>query len=160
MDSKAYNHYLYKTYGHTVTGLKKNGYNVDISEFNEHVYSTFPYSTLFSDISKTHTHDIESFRYLLKHATIPVHIFSNAPHIWCQTILHYMNMPLLPIIDTENLLKPQPEVYSLVASYFPQTTITLVDDNQINFQPIMNDRTWSKVHMTDNINLQDVLHLM
>lgn len=164
-DPKLFNQYLYKTYGHTVIGLQKDGHKTaEVSEFNDYVYRTFPYETYFADIKETHADHIEDVSNVLQDAKnddIDTYLFTNAPHIWCHSVLYFMDLPRLPILPMEGLLKPQPDVYKLVSSYFPQSKITFVDDSPINFQPILNDKQWNNVLMHDgDFNLQDVLDPM
>lgn len=147
------NNALYKTYGHTVLGLRKVGFNVDVNEFNSAVYDTFDYYNNFKNLSKTHSRDIEDLNIFIdscyNEGLTPI-IFSNAPDVWCQSILSYMdknlcNIPTLSDI-TQVHLKPTKACYDEVEKKLHQyENIVFLDDSMANFKAISNNKKWLKI---------------
>jgi FMN phosphatase YigB (HAD superfamily) len=133
---KSVNEGLYKTFGHTYLGLqavygKKSGH---LAEFQQQVYTKELIVALKQRCSnpKLNLEDrtnVESILNLCDEHQIPVYIFSNAPLIWCQTIIegfgfgaklsddHYLTPDRWMSVDgavTGAILKPQKEYYHRV----------------------------------------------
>jgi FMN phosphatase YigB (HAD superfamily) len=162
------NQHLYRSYGHTVLGMRKIGIDVDLHEFNRYVYDSIPYNTLFHDLQETHSRDISSFTQLLDHCksnNIRVQIFSNAPDTWCFTIMHHMGIDMDKYIDgsfgiiTSEHLKPTTECFYRVRSCIGNDSeVTFVDDTFLNFKHTLDLENWRNVLMSPEIQI-DVLDI-
>lgn len=144
---------LYRTFGHTAVGLRKVGFDVDINEFNSAVYDTFDYSNHFKDLTKTHARDINNFNEFIEDCydnNLTPYIFSNAPDVWCKTILGYMdknlcNLPTLSDI-TQVYLKPTKSCYDEVEKKLHQyEKLIFLDDSFANFKVISKNEKWIKI---------------
>lgn len=148
------NEYLYKTYGHSCSGLNHIGAMTDLKDFNTYVYGNLDYQDLFHDVQTTNKQDIENLRSFLGKAK-PVgniYLLSNAPVEWCQNILYYMGfkegeLDLSLSYITESHLKPAKETFDSVKRELGSvhTNFVFLDDCFINFERIMNDGEWTKI---------------
>lgn len=137
------NKYLYKTYGHTVTGLHKIGYKVNINEFNEYVYSDLPYDEL-SMKEKLNLPD-------------NTYIFSNAPTEYCNKIANTKLPNIRDIIPTYYdifFLKPHKRIYSQIEEVFHDCSITFVDDSLINLNPVLHKHRWTPILFTQDVSYE------
>jgi FMN phosphatase YigB (HAD superfamily) len=131
------NRYLYQTTGHTYLGLKKLGYNVTLEEFNKYVYSDLSIlDSVNNNIALT------NLKKRCMELQIPIYIFSNAPSIWCQTILHQMDCNI-PILDFP-YLKPTNQTYGYIQNQIPYKQLFFVDDSFINLLPVNENNRWIK----------------
>lgn len=162
---------LYTNFGHTHRGLRElYGKQIpSIAEFNKSVYDKdlISYLTLHEndEVLKVRA---EQVRRLVEYATshnIPCYLFSNAPDIWCNTILEMFSMTtLLPSshrltsshpVFQEKLLKPDSALYANVATYIEQThrdnmQLVFVDDSLVNLAPILHSSGWKPVLLKTN----------
>jgi FMN phosphatase YigB (HAD superfamily) len=144
---------LYKTYGHTVLGLHKIGHHVDLNEFNTYVYESFDYFSHFKDLSRSHYQDVKAFNDFIDmcyNDEVTPFIFSNAPDIWCRTIMSYMdnNLCTIPTMSdiTQVHLKPVKKCYERVEEKLKDfDQIMFLDDSIINFKPIITNNKWTKI---------------
>lgn len=139
---------LYRTYGHTLMGLRKLGYDIDLEEFNQFVYTCLPYHTLFKDVCETNRLDIRNVERINEFCLendIDVYLFSNAPDVWCHTILDYMRVPLMRTLKHE-ALKPDrmcfQEIHPTLQRY---DQLVFVDDSFINFHHVLHSQRWLKI---------------
>lgn len=154
-EARCLNANLYKNYGHTVLGLQRMGYKVNVRDFNEYVYSEINYKELFKDVKKTNNRDVMSFVELSKFCTsqkIPIYIFSNAPNEWCGKIMDMMlpNETFHNFVDTSNDLKPSFVLYENISYKFKGQQIVFVDDSFINFTNSFRTNQWTNVHLTSD----------
>lgn len=165
-ESSIVNKYLYKTFGHTVTGLNKMGYNAaTMEDYNSFVYKNIDYRTLAdeADIFGTYSLLAECDR-----NGIDVAIFTNSPRCWHENILSRMPLPYeVDAINMCGLLKPDQRVYKDIEKRYPYHKIFFVDDSFVNFSTytLMNEK-WvnimfdtQKIEMPKHINLKVVNNL-
>lgn len=131
--AKHLNTILYNKYGHTTLGLKNMGIKCDLNEFNEFIYTDFPYSAFK-----------EENMYL---PILPnMYLFSNAPKEYCQKILGHREIVFIEdIIDKEEMLKPQKKLYNKIDDYFNRSEVLFVEDSLINIMPVLNKENWINV---------------
>jgi FMN phosphatase YigB (HAD superfamily) len=160
------NRHLYRTHGHTVLGLRKIGYDVEVNEFNNQVYSSIPYTQLFNKIQSTHVEDIKSVLKVLNYCKsndIDVHLFSNAPDVWCLQILHAMGIDVEAYFEgslsviTGTYLKPEKECYDAVKVILNKyDQICFVDDTLVNFQHVYHDQKWTNLLMSHDVQVEPI----
>ena len=157
---------LYSNFGHTHRGLREvyGKKAPDVATFNQFVYDKDLLSYLMihdnDEILKTRG---EQIKHLVEHAislNIPCYLFSNAPDVWCNTILDMLSISTLipshqrltsshPVFQ-DNLLKPDASLYKNVATFVEQThrenlQLVFVDDSLTNLIPILNSPGWKPV---------------
>lgn len=132
---------LYKTFGHTVLGLRALGYNVSLRDFNKFVYDKIEYANLGI---QDYEIDTVGLQMLMREHGDAIHIFSNAPPQWIiGTLASTPNGRKL--VDKVNIVKPldeetlKPEILSYfeVSKIFKDldnTQLYLVDDAFSNVQ--------------------------
>ena len=142
--------HLYKSSGHTLLGLRKMGYEIPVSEFNELVYKPE-----FCAHVKPSAADIlemrifcHEFKEMLRrnqsNQSNTIYITSNAPDIWCKTILSSMvdstDFNLFQMIGSSELdvLKPEEEFYKRIHDKIQATSYIFVDDSIVNLEPLLN----------------------
>lgn len=152
---KELNRNLYEATGHTMLGLKKLGYPVNIKEFNHYVYRNIDYN-LFKNIRETHQDDInvlKNIQQLCSDTNTPLYIFSAAPDIWCQSILNMMDDKLANINTLSNItgrhLKPDMSGYDQIEAIFKGKQLHFVDDKLINLFPVFGRDSWTNYLMCD-----------
>lgn len=158
---------LYKTYGHTVLGLRALGYDVCIREFNDQVYQSFPYDYAFRDLQETNHHEIKAVKDILNQAKkrgIKTYLFSNAPDIWCFSILNYMGLNIDRWFDgslssiTEKHLKPETECFTLARSKLSSVEqFIFIDDSFINFKNVLEDPQWKLLLLSPEIQIDPIM---
>lgn len=149
------NKVLYESSGHTVLGLHKFGYDVDVHGFNKFVYDYLDYHSLQS-LRKSQSKFIDDLKFLREYCekhNFKMAVFSNAPDHWCKTVLHYMSKDLedietLSYITNINL-KPTDACYKIVEKQFRKFDhVFLVHDKMINLtSPIL--KHWTKVWVSE-----------
>lgn len=132
---------LYKTYGHTLIGLNKIGYNVNVHEFNDYVYGDLPYNDI------AFQEDIH----------LPEHtfLFSNAPTEYCNKILKRKVANIreyIPSYCDTFFLKPEKKLYKQISQVFCNYSIVFVDDSMINLDPVLHSSQWVPVLYTSETN--------
>jgi FMN phosphatase YigB (HAD superfamily) len=172
---------LYTTFGHTHRGLRHvYGKQVPpLATFNQFVYDKDLLSYLMihdhDDILKQRGEQIKHLvEYAISH-NVPCYLFSNAPDIWCNTILDMLSISTLipshqrmtsshPVFQ-ENLLKPDATLYKNVATFIEQThhdnlQLLFVDDSLTNLTPIIDSPGWKPVLLkaTDATLISDKLY--
>lgn len=160
---------LYKGYGHTVTGLKELGYDVNLSDYNHFVYSTINYTKV-----KAHNnpmHDTKRLIQTCKENNIKLMMFSNAPYTWFKNtmtdtdvneILNHIPdiRDVLGISENdESYLKPNKKIFDVIGYEFYGKQIVFIDDNLMNIQRCVRNAQWKNVFLTtSNMRLHDNLH--
>lgn len=154
-----FHRYMYKTYGHTVLGLQKLGYDATIEEYNKDVFSNINFYNMDNEWDNTHI--INKMVYEMKSHDIDTYIFSNAPKCWTVPLLKQMDIHLTEDRVLElGLLKPSYELYHNV-DYIFNSNIIFVDDNMINLEPVFNNTNWTKVlYANTNHILKDDLYVI
>lgn len=168
-DAATLNKHLYKTFGHTVLGLQKLGYNIKPSDFDKYVYSDLDYDNLFNDFKSSNKDDIEAIRKLniyTKKMDIPLYIFSNAPQVWCNHIMDQMidDQLFFNYVENMNDLKPSYVLYENISYSFRGLDIVFVDDQFINFSWTLNNKQWKNIHYNpdsdEDYNIGDKKNLL
>lgn len=132
---------LYTTYGHTVIGLRKLGYDASTEEYNEFVYDDMPYAA-FQDP-------------WLESREWPNHtyVFSNAPSHYCNRITNRKLPNIRDIIGDHITLKPQKKIYDTITRHFDDRTIIhFVDDSMVNFKHTLMNPKWVNTLYVENGN--------
>lgn len=159
---KQLNQELYECYGHTALGLKAMGYCTEISDFNSYVYGNINLESLFS-VKDTHAQDIKEFKAMIMRVKenspeTDIRLFTNAPDVWCQTVLQFMGMDAIPKLNMHGLLKPNHLAYERVENMFPsERHIIFMDDKMINLRSVMRRPTWERILYTGT-DATDVTH--
>lgn len=145
---KQTNQELYESYGHTMLGLRALGYPVELSDFNHQVYSNIDLKSLIN-VRETHKQDIEAIKTMLstvRDAGIEYRLFTNAPDIWCQTILQHMGLDAIEKANIASFLKPEQASYERIEKMFPnERHFIFVDDKLVNLKGVMKRPTWHRV---------------
>lgn len=153
--------HLYKTHGHTVIGLQKLGYNAHLNEYNKDVFSNLDFMGMdneFENIKEVN----DTITYLKSHG-INTYVFSNAPSSWTVPLMKQMklNIPEHNVLDIL-ALKPMEETYHNIEYIFGDNHLIFVDDNMINFMPIIDRCNWTKILFAPdaNMSLRDDLYVI
>jgi hypothetical protein len=127
---------------------------------------------MFKNIKSTHSKDItELSKFIaLNKERVDIHIFSNAPNIWCDNVCSHMGLDTLVGKHlskvTDVILKPNAKCYDCIEKHlYGYTKFIFVDDTMINFQPILNRPNWDKIIMSQvvqetPIQMRSDLHLV
>jgi FMN phosphatase YigB (HAD superfamily) len=169
------NKLLYQRFGHTLLGLDRI-YDYDLTktvpEFSKMVYNHTLLETIRTNMMEDpmfHQMTIELKQLLLEsqNKDISVHIFTNAPRSWCQTMMDLLKVnmddfaehPIFcsgdDIMGTN--LKPQPILYKNLLDYLqyvykdPMLEILFVDDSLQNLMPIMDHPNWTPIYMNGEL---------
>lgn len=154
---------MYESTGHTLLGLKKLGYNISRDEFNKYVYDHIDYGSHLKEISPVQRQEIEHLK-LLKDKCLDekwdLHVFSNAPDFWCNTISHELFNFTLPTTTafTNGYFKPDERSYKGIDAHFNASSYVFVDDKMVNLLNVPKDGRWSCVFMNDHVT-QTTTHL-
>lgn len=151
-DSHIINKYLYKSFGHSVTGLIKMGYDVSMTDYNNFVYDNLDFKKLFKNIDKKDVDNINNIIIYCKKYKIHSCIFTNSPPIWYNNILDYINVDKnqFDYIDNYDMLKPNKDIYDLIEDkYKNHDKIYFVDDSFVNFTHTLSNPKWINI-MLDN----------
>lgn len=166
IDAHQVNKQLYTNYGHTLLGMhevySKNAPSLE--EFNHVVYRNI------DKLLENKVHEDAQLRTLCEIALakdVPIYLFSNAPHTWCQTIIEHMDLcsyiPEDRILSSdhpvfqEKLLKPVPKLYENVQTYLQQEHhnkdlgILFVDDSWGNLKPVIRAPGWKPMHFNRTV---------
>lgn len=130
--SEEVNRNLYRTFGHTVLGLQRMGYEATIEEYNEFVYDQMPYAAIKPD------DPIPQF-------AEDTYVFSNAPAIYCDRIAGRPLPHISDLFDHSLPLKPNKKVYDDINHKFPEHQIFFFDDCMLNFAYTMHMPNWVNV---------------
>lgn len=149
---------LYKSYGHTVIGLKELGYDVRLSDYNRFVYSTINYTNV-----KAHNNPMYDTKRLIegcKEKKIELMMFSNAPDMWFKNTMTGtdVNEILSHIPDIrevlgisendDSYLKPLKKIFDVISYEFYGKEIIFLDDNLMNMKHSMRNAQWKNIYVT------------
>ena len=148
-DSHIINKYLYKSFGHTATGLMNMGYaDVSMEEYNKFVYNNIDYKKVFKNINQEDVEDINKIVKFCKKKNIMLSIFTNSPPMWYNSILDCMKIDKsdFTFIENKDLLKPDEGVYKLIDYlYEDKDKLYFVDDSFVNFIHTLSNPRWVNV---------------
>lgn len=136
--SELINKQLYTSHGHTVLGLRRMGYKVSMTEFNDFVYTDMPYSA-YEEKQNWDIFDKDN-----------VYIFSNAPSYFCNKIAKRDLPNIRDIINDNDTLKPEHSIYKKISHVFPDSKVYFVDDSFMNILPVMEDEQWVNILHVEN----------
>lgn len=143
-----YNKQLCSMYGHTCRGLRFDGYDVGLVDFNRFVYSKIPL-----DLSMTASEYTEwcSFKSECTSLGYDVRLFSNACTTWIEHFIQ--NEPshmfeIQELITSTESLKPNAWIYNVISQTYNDSLKVFIDDNLINFTPDTAEWTnvWFSIH--------------
>jgi FMN phosphatase YigB (HAD superfamily) len=168
MEADEVNKNLYRTFGHTLTGLKKVYESKrTLEEFDEEVYDP----AILEELGRTMRDDptSDTLRTVVKRArslSVPTFLFSNAPRAWCETAVRSAGVDDLLLPD-ENILccdhplldgprlKPSRALYDATLDFVRATTrhgddldLLFVDDSLTNVAPLVKRRGWIPFHFS------------
>lgn len=155
-----FHRHLYKTYGHTVLGLQKIGYDVSVDDYNKEVFGDINFYCVDNEWDNRTT--VKKLIRSLGMKGVPTFLFSNAPNYWTVPLLRKMDVG----INEEHVLqmstlKPSIDTFNQMETLFPQKSFCFVDDNMINFQNIFERANWNKVLFADvHMKLRDDLYVI
>jgi FMN phosphatase YigB (HAD superfamily) len=157
------NKYLYTTFGHTSNGLKKLGYYSTFKMYNDFVYNDLEYDNIFKDIKNTNKSDIKKIHDLqnmCESKNIKCMILSNSPKIWYETAFKYMNIDIssFEIIDMNDTIKPDPELYTSIEKKYKNTIFYFVDDSFTNFTHTLTNNKWLNIMFDKNFEKPLIVH--
>lgn len=158
---------LYSNFGHTHRGMRElyGKQAPSLTQFNQFVYDNdlLSYLTIHEqdELLKKRRDQLRSLVETALSKNIPCYLFSNAPDIWCNTVLDMMSMSTFfpspnrltsshPVFQ-EKLLKPDKTLYQNVATFIEQThrdaamELVFVDDSLVNLAPILHSSGWTPV---------------
>jgi hypothetical protein len=135
---------LYKKYGHTATGLKKE-YGVDTRDFDCRVYTPRLLDHL-DDVLDTSEfqNDAEIIRNILNMGW-NVELFSNAPFVWSEPVKHAIDHTR--IINNGVYEKPNIGTY---LKFDPSCEYVFVDDKVCNLLPTTFLKNWKQIHFSSS----------
>ena len=164
--AESINTVMYQYFGHTFTGMKTL-YDVDDTPagFTRFVYDQDMIASLVAcptsdgDLAKASV----DLKYVVRSCHkrgIDVYLFSNAPGIWCSTVLSKMRLDT--IIPPDNILscdhdvfegglKPDKLVYDNIWNYIAykdrdqDLQLHFVDDTLVNLMPVLGDSRWRPI---------------
>jgi beta-phosphoglucomutase-like phosphatase (HAD superfamily) len=157
-DGTRINQVMYKTFGHTVQGMKvmyeDDDNPIRMDAFNELVYDVHALSALRDNTNKE---DARLHRVLWRchQRRVPVYLFSNAPKSWVMTYVETLRIPeeLLPPariltgdhpLVVKHGLKPSRDTYAAVGDLVRadmtchNPELVFVDDSLTNLVPLLN----------------------
>ena len=147
------NRYMYKTFGHTVSGLRAFGHNVSLKEFNKYVYSMLDYNDLGV---REDDFDIKGMYKILDHFENRVHIFSSAPDDWILGTLSTTRITKnmidrIQILHNQNdeILKPNIQCFLDAQAQFDDSHFSFIDDNILNIQACSKLEKWQGLWLTN-----------
>lgn len=135
--ARSLNQSLFKTYGHSVLGLRSLGYNVSTHEFNGYVYSDIDYASMqltYADFA-----NFTGLSELIREYQGRVYIYSNAPNEWVTETMNmtyigrqlFQGVQLLSMHEYE-ILKPDPNIYVHATNKLGARNVYFVDDMLLN----------------------------
>lgn len=156
-DSHTINKYLYKSFGHTVTGLIKMGYDVTMEDYNNFVYDNIDFKKTFKKIPSEDIKDMNDIIKYCKKQKIHISIFTNSPPVWYNNILDCMNIDKtnFDYIHNHDMLKPNKSIYDLIEydMYADIDKLYFVDDSFVNFTHTLSNPKWINI-MFDKKNIE------
>ena len=94
-EAEMVNRKLYKSYGHTHTGMKfVYGVKDTIEDYNAHVYDKQTLSYCFNELVKGDNLSTVQTIKTLQMLSVPVHLFTNAPSIWAHVLVEALDLQL------------------------------------------------------------------
>jgi len=143
---------LYKSYGHTLLGLKAIGFeNAKLTDYNKYIYDDIDYTDLVK-----HNNNMDILYGVIDYChinDISPYIFTNSPRKWVESMLSdhssiVKDLPdvrsILSIDDTdETFLKPMNLVYDTIEKQFVNERLYFIDDNACNFQSTLKRKRWT-----------------
>lgn len=173
-EAEGINHLLYSQFGHTYIGLKRI-YNIDntIDDFSAFVYNDEMLDKLHStplngELLKNST-EVRLIANMCKMNDIDMYMFSNAPYVWCRTVVDVLMLQDLFSYDQilccdhdvfQGSLKPQKRVYDTVANVISHKhrdddiQLIYVDDSFTNLLPVLGDSRWRPIYFNkDGVNI-------
>jgi FMN phosphatase YigB (HAD superfamily) len=130
-DAAIINKYLYKSFGHTVTGLNKIGYPATMEDYNKTVYHHIDYTLVASRMDTGAIYELldQCHRYGIK-----VMLFTNSPPCWHENIMARIPLPYeIEKVNMLGLLKPDPKLYIDIEKKHRDQKLYFVDDSFTNF---------------------------
>lgn len=150
---KEVNDQLYSSYGHTVLGLQKLGYDASIKEFNHYVYDFLDYSKL-KKIDYTDVQQLGDVIDYCDRRNVDLCITSNAPDTWVYNVLKAMStdfthLKTLSSITSQHL-KPTNEYFETVNNKFESCQhLYCVDDKLVNLLPIASNPRYTPIMVSN-----------
>lgn len=155
---ESFNRELYTSHGHTLIGLHKHGFNVNLRDFNKYVYGDrkayHELELLPDELSSWNT-----FLSTMKDNGENVRLFSNSGIEWMTHFIGYDNklMEFHDWLDNKYkchpvynaTLKPERNVYDLVMYKYPRNKFYFIDDKIANFAYVNKDSRWTKIWMNN-----------
>lgn len=155
---------LFKKYGHTLLGLRREFSVKDgLHDFNKYIYD----DDIMADMEKyLASHNCErivddflSLRTICTLVGVPIYLFSNAPDYWCYPLAGTLNIDTANVIcgDALDTLKPQQEAYCRADTIVKnkekkKLNYIFVDDSQTNLLAIGASSRWTPVYFGGDIN--------
>lgn len=136
------NNLLYRSYGHTAVGLKKE-YGIDTRDFDERVYTPQVLDHLddFLETSEFQN-DAEIVRNILNIGW-NVELFSNAPLVWSEPVKYAIDQ----VRVKNNGVYEKPKIESYL-QFDPSNRYVFVDDKICNLLPTLFLDNWKQIHFT------------
>ena len=138
------NNILYRSYGHTATGLSQV-YGIDTSDYDDRVYNDVLLDHLhyFIENSEDFKNDIDVIRQILSMG-YDVELFSNAPLTWTE--------PIRLAIDEriKNGVYTKPELKTYV-KFNPYKDYVFVDDKMCNLTTSLFFKNWTPIHYSEYV---------
>lgn len=167
---------LYSQFGHTHIGMKRV-YNIDhtIDDFSAHVYDDEMLDKLHStvldgELMKNST-DVRLIANKCKMHDIEMYLFSNAPYVWCKTVVDVLMLQDVIAQDQilcsdhdvfQGSLKPQKRVYDTIANVISHKhrdddiQLIYVDDSFTNLVPVLGDSRWRPIYFNkDGVSINN-----
>lgn len=155
---ESFNRELYTSHGHTLLGLHKHGFNVNLKDFNNYLYGdrqTYQYLELLPEELSSWN----KFMSTMKDNGMSVKLFSNSGIEWMTHFIGY-DSSLLEFHDwldsnyKEHMvynatLKPERNVYDLLMYKYPNEKYHFIDDKVTNFAYIDRDSRWIKIWLNN-----------
>jgi len=164
--AKMVNLKLYKSYGHTHTGMKfVYGIKDSIHDYNAHVYDKKTMKLLFRELLRGDNDSTVQTIKALHSIDVPVYLFTNAPEVWAHTLVKALDLQ----IETSRCLTSSfgvkmtvdMSLYKRVMNHVTRLDgphqLVYVEDTFHNLSPIMHLPEWLPVlfepECCDNLNI-------
>lgn len=136
------NSLLYRAYGHTGHGLKKE-FGIDTKDFNEYVYTPHVINHLCDFLkSDEFNRDAKYIREIRKKGW-DISLFSNSPLEWSEPVREALNVQG---ITNDVYYKPELESYLRFSSEADR--VIVVDDKMCNLMPVLFFPHWTPIHFS------------
>jgi FMN phosphatase YigB (HAD superfamily) len=149
---------LFKKYGHTLIGLRKEyGIKDDLSDFNTFLYDDDIMTDLTDYVVSSGCDRIVDDYMTLKTVcdvhNVPIYLFSNAPQLWCEPIAKTIGVKSENLIygDALDTLKPHEAAYRRAETQLKMKEENadihhiFVDDSPRNLRPIEHNKRWTPI---------------